>query len=123
MIGRERMARRLLGPGFLAWALLLSSGAGAAQLCPLLNQEGLAKLARERGPLKLVFFASWCGECLTHLRQAQDKNTLLIAAFDEKKAAERVIAKLAPRSECYLDDGLAAAFKVDGVPATVDYRG
>lgn len=107
----------------LAWVLLMSSGAGAAQSCPTLNQVGLAKLARERGPLKLVFFASWCGECLTHLRQAQDKNTLLIAAFDEKKAAERVIAKLAPRSECYFDDGLAAAFKIDGVPATVDYRG
>ncbi|MEN9836088.1 MAG: hypothetical protein RL011_2281 [Pseudomonadota bacterium] len=117
------MLFKLIRTGVLGFFMLSGPLAEAGELCPKLGQAGLAKLARERGPLKLVFFASWCGECLSHLRNAQGKNTLLIATFDEKLAAERVIAKLAPKSECYLDDGLASFFKVEAVPATVAFSG
>jgi hypothetical protein len=99
-----------------------SQVAHGSELCPKLGQSELVKLARQRGPLKLVFFASWCGECLHHLQAANGKNTLLIATFDEKPAVERVIRKIAPNSDCFTDDGLSTLFKVEAVPTTVDYR-
>ena len=94
-----------------------------AEVCPKLSPSALSGLVKERGPLKLIFFASWCGECLHHMRATQTKNTLLIATFDEKDAVEQVIQKLRPNAPCYLDDGVAAKLGVNGVPRVVQYDG
>ncbi len=112
----------LLRPLILGCIFVWSQAAHAGELCPSLGQTELIKLARQRGPLKLVFFASWCGECLHHLKTANGKNTILIATFDEKPAVERVIRKLAPKSDCFTDEGLSTFFKVEAVPTTVEYR-
>jgi hypothetical protein len=88
-----------------------------------LSPSALSGLVKERGPLKLIFFASWCGECLHHMQAKQTKNTLLIATFDEKDAVEQVIQKLRPNAPCYLDDGVAAKLGVNGVPRVLQYDG
>ena len=94
-----------------------------AEICPKLSPSALSGLVKERGPLKLIFFASWCGECLHHMQAKQTKNTLLIATFDEKDAVEQVIQKLRPNAPCYLDDGVAAKLGVNGVPRVLQYDG
>ena len=94
-----------------------------AEICPKISPSALATLVKERGPLKLIFFASWCGECMHHIRATQPKNTLLIATFDEKDAVEPVIQKFGPNAPCYFDDGVAAKLGVNSVPKIVQYDG
>ena len=94
-----------------------------AEICPKLSPSALSDLVKERGPLKLIFFASWCGECLHHMRATHPKNTLLIATFDEKDAVEKVIQKFRPTALCYLDDGVAEKLGINGVPRVVQYDG
>lgn len=109
---------------WLAAVLLgLHAPLARADVCPKLSSSALSGLVKERGPLKLIFFASWCGECLHHIRATHTKNTLLIATFDEKDAVEQVIQKLRPNAPCYLDDGVAEKLGINGVPRVVQYDG
>ncbi len=100
-------------PWILA-GILMAGQATAA--CPPLSRDGLAQLLAKRPIRKLVFFASWCGECRSHIVAADPKTDVLIAAFDEQKAAERVLARLELNVTCFTDQGLTSAFGVRSVP-------
>ena len=110
--------------GYLFVALLTSPSALArnAVSCPPLTPSGLEQMARKSGELRLIFFASWCGECQKNLTTSQPPGTLFIAAFDERQAAEKVANKMGLSSPCYLDDGVAEKLEINGVPSVRVYR-
>lgn len=83
-----------------------------------LTSSNLRELASVRDETTLVFFASWCSDCKRSLLQPRPAGSVAIATFDEKDAAEAVIAALGVQLPCYLDDGVAADFGVKSVPAT-----
>lgn len=124
-----RLARTtsMIKPRTLGAMVLLLLGLGsqrlhAAPLCPKLDQAALRQMAQERGPLHLIFFASWCGECAKHLKAEHSGQTILIATFDEEAAAERAIRKLGIKTPCYFDDGLSEAFGIKSVPHTLEFK-
>jgi hypothetical protein len=84
--------------------------------CPPLNRDGLAQILAKRPVRKLIFFASWCGECRSHLLTSDPSADILIAAFDEQSTAEQVVSRLKIKTPCYSDQGLTAHFHVRSVP-------
>lgn len=106
--------------------VMLACLAFAARLeaaCPDLDAKGLQALVSKGAPTRVVFFASWCGDCQAHLPGDRPQSTLYIATFDERPAAEAVANKLLPSGRCYVDQGIAAALGIKGVPAEIDYDG
>ena len=94
-------------------------GGQAQAVCPNLDVAGLKRLVANRKVTPVIFFASWCTECAVHLRQKLASGTLLIATFDERRAAEVVLKQLAITAPCYLDQGIASAYQVKSIPMTL----
>ena len=102
------------------WMLSWLAAPGFAQAaCADLDVAGLKRLAATRQVTPVVFCASWCGECVVHLRQTPAPGTVLIATFDTREAAEHVIKHFGVTMPCYLDRGIAAAYAVKSVPVTL----
>lgn len=97
--------------------LLVAMALAAA--CPTLSPAQLKDHLRREGDTKIVFFASWCSDCRENLGQEQPPGTLFVAAFDEREAAEKVIARFRPSATCFTSDALAEQFGVKSLPAVV----
>lgn len=107
----------------LVLALLGSSAPLLAnQVCRSVNADEFARYIGEKKPEEIVFFASWCGGCVAHLRAADSQTSVLVAAFDEKKAAEKALGSLFKENgpACFFDqDGsIVKAYDVSGLPST-----
>jgi thiol-disulfide isomerase/thioredoxin len=98
-------------------AALMAMALAAA--CPTLAPAQLKDHLRPEGDTKLVFFASWCSDCRESLGKEQPPGTLFIAAFDEREAAEKVIARFRPDATCFTSDAIAEQFRVKSLPAVV----
>lgn len=84
-------------------------------------KEWLTKNPRQ----EVVFFASWCASCKSHMEEAKAAETVVIAVFDEKasavKAYDAILSNKETRPACFFDkDGsVAKTFKVDGLPKRI----
>lgn len=85
--------------------------------CPPLNRSGLDAYLKKHGPTEVHFFASWCVECVRHIREASAQGSIFIATFDERPSAEKVFAKLGGKAPCFTDDGIAESLGVKAVPS------
>jgi hypothetical protein len=99
----------------IAIASLMASSASAA--CPPLTPSGLDEYLKKHGPTDVRFFASWCVECVRHIREAPRQGTIFIATFDERPLAEKAYKKLGGKAPCFTDEGIAASLGVKAVPA------
>lgn len=97
----------------------MSTALAAAILCATLGPANVQAALGGRPKTEVVFFASWCAECREHLEKAKAPNAIVVATFDEKDAAEKVVAKLGVKAPCFVDDGLAKELGVKSVPATL----
>ena len=92
----------------------------AAELCPAADIGSLQLALKDKAAAEVNFFASWCASCKKHLSAATSSD-VFIAVFDEKAAAEKVVAHVArePLPRCFWDqDGsIAKAYDVKGLPA------
>lgn len=85
--------------------------------CPPLTRSGLDAYLKAHGPTKVQFFASWCIECIRHIRESPSQGAIFIATFDEQTSAEKVFRQLGGRAPCFTDDGIAEALGVKAVPS------
>jgi thiol-disulfide isomerase/thioredoxin len=97
------------------------AAAGSARFsCPPLNREQLQKKLAEHGPLKMVFFSTWCSDCSKHIqalaKEPKEKH-VAVATFDTQKKVENTLRALSLEIECVMDDGLASEMGVKVVPA------
>lgn len=67
--------------------------------------------------MQLIFFASWCASCIPHLKEQHGKDTIFIAAFDEKTKAEKVLDYFKVGNDCYMGDEIAKELKIQSLPA------
>jgi hypothetical protein len=71
--------------------------------------------------MRVIFFSTWCADCLPHLREAfgkgKSQDAIAVAVFDTRAKAETTLAKLGIDAPCYTDDGLAKHLGVKVVPA------
>ena len=110
----------------LAVASLLSVGSSkdsprlpTSEGCPPLVRNEIKRTVPEGSRVKLVFFSSWCSECLPHLKAIEKEDSLpvlAIAVFDTQKKVEKTLSKLGLNIVCRMDDGLARQMGVKSVP-------
>ena len=107
------------GRGWLAIvALLIVSGQLQAVTCPPITFEGLKERFAGRS-VHLIFFASWCASCQSHLAE-YPKNAVFIATFDEQRRAEAVINHFGVDAPCFTDVDIASHYGIKAVPADRD---
>ena len=101
------------------WCLLVLCVAAfpAKADCPPLTRSGLDAYLKSHGPTQVHFFASWCVECVRHIRESPSQGAIFIAAFDERSSAEKVFSQLGGKAPCFTDDGIAEALGVKAVPS------
>jgi hypothetical protein len=91
-----------------------------AQKCPPLDRVALKKQLQITPKIRLVFFSTWCADCLDHLRgmaKNPKSNDLAIAVFDSQNKVESSLTKMKLIVPCAMDDGLASKLGVKIVPA------
>ncbi len=107
----------------LALVLAWPFGAKAESLCPPGDLKALAAWLEQKPAEELVFFASWCVSCKAHIQGAKS-GQILIASFDERSAAEKVVRHLTEEGDtpprCLWDERneIAERYGVKGIPAT-----
>lgn len=105
-------------------ALLFSSHSAVAdtqRACPPLEMEELKKRLEAKKELHLVFFSTWCSDCVAHLKKvslaAADGATLAIAVFDSPSKVEKTLSRLEFKFQCLFDEvGLSKKLGVKVVP-------
>lgn len=92
----------------------------AGNSCPPTDVKALQQLIATHKPKKLMFFSSWCSDCLSHLKSSEAEGVILVAAFDKQQKAEKTLDKLKIRARvCVFDNGLARHYGIKTVPAEV----
>lgn len=66
---------------------------------------------------RVLFFASWCGDCRAHVVAAGPQRTLLVGTFDAPGPLTAALQRVQPRAPCRLNGGVAEALGVTAVPA------
>ena len=99
---------------FLVISLFLATKS-FAERCPVISYENLLQTLEKKERAEIFFFATWCGDCLQHMKDAPGR--VYIAAFDEQKNAEAVFHKLKLSAPCYTDDDSVKKLKINSVPA------
>jgi thiol-disulfide isomerase/thioredoxin len=110
----------LLNPSFLAHASTTKANQAKLVQCPPLDRKELATKIQKHGPQKLVFFSTWCGDCVAHLKQSSKgspETFIAIVAFDSRERAENSLSKMGMDIPCAMDDGIAKLLGVKVVPA------
>ena len=88
--------------------------------CPPLDRKELGTKIQKHGTQKLVFFSTWCGDCVAHLKQSSKwspETFIAIVAFDSRERAEKSLSKMGMDIPCAMDDGIAKLLGVKVVPA------
>jgi thiol-disulfide isomerase/thioredoxin len=88
--------------------------------CPPLDRKELSTKIQKHGPQKLVFFSTWCGDCVGHLKQSSKwspETFVAIVAFDSRERAEKSLSKMGMDIPCAMDDGISKLLGVKVVPA------
>lgn len=107
----------LLHPSLRAYG---SSTQAKSVQCPPLDRKELGAKIQRYGPQKLVFFSTWCGDCVGHLKQSSKwspETFIAIVAFDSRERAESSLSKMGIDIPCAMDDGIAKLLGVKVVPA------
>lgn len=90
--------------------------------CEPIKAEEFSRFVSDKKPEEIVFFASWCGGCVSHLKTASVEKSVLVVAFDEKKSAEKAMRSIFKKGgpKCFFDaDGsIVKAYGVVGLPYT-----
>ena len=122
---RDRRVRQL------GWMLLATVAALSVAIPPGALAEPAPRVCRAlpadevegwlQGKNRLVFFASWCGSCLTHLKESRGQpRTGLVLVFDDLPKGSRVLATLALDSDCVTSPDLVRRFGVTALPFATD---
>jgi hypothetical protein len=83
------------------------------------------KLNSHSRPVTLIFFSTWCSECLVELKKAQNNQShmpsILIAEHDTLERVNRNLNKLKIPLECYLDadEKIQNFYGIDSIPNQV----
>lgn len=99
--------------------MIIPFALAAAAVCTPTTPSQLHKLVANADATELVFFASWCGDCRSHLTKPHHGATLLVAAFDEKPLAEKTLDALKVATRCVFDVGIAEHYGVKFVPQSI----
>lgn len=86
--------------------------------CPLTTYKDLQQQLKNEGPTEIIFFASWCSSCLPHLKAKHSSATILVAAFDERERAEKVLRSLDVKGRCFTSADIAETMGVKALPAS-----
>jgi len=105
---------RILIAGLLAF---FAGPATGAERCPAASMASLKAELAGKGERELIFFATWCSECASHIKKPHGSETILVSTFDEKGRAEAVLKRLGIETPCFTDDGIAQSLGVREVPA------
>ena len=98
------------------------AAAKAGPVCSSPQSDWQKSHLKAKGFTEVIFFASWCQSCVSHLQAATDKS-LLVAVYDTRAAAEKALAhifrKNSPPPPCVFDANhqLGKEFQVDSLPA------
>lgn len=95
----------------------------AANSCPAATPAQLNELIANAKPRKLIFFSSWCSDCLVHLNapETRDDSIVFIASFDKPGRAEKTLDKLGLQvKHCLYDNGITKLYGIKKVPTEVD---
>ena len=96
---------------------------GSSQRCKPLSFSQFKERAQG---LEVVFYASWCRDCLVHLKEARVGKTFLLATFDEFDRAIQVLSdlKIDPKIPCGWDRSLEIVknLGVSSLPKTLDWQ-
>ena len=86
--------------------------------CKTMAPALFAKKSQEWRGRTLIASASWCSSCKSKLLEAQQRpdDFVILVAFDEASAMERVLSKFAVISPCIVGEELVKALKIDGLP-------
>lgn len=88
--------------------------------CPPITPEKLQKIIELEHQKKIIFFSSWCLDCLAHLKKADVKKDIFVAAFDKPERAAATLEKLRIIPErCFFDSGLTKKYMIKKVPSEV----
>jgi len=95
--------------------------------CDFISFERFEKLIEQKKPVHLVFFSTWCSDCLESLKSIknteQEKRTyVLISTFhSDPISAEKSLKKLGVKAMCILDKDLKIAkkFSIEKVPKKI----
>ncbi|MFK7873699.1 MAG: TlpA family protein disulfide reductase [Oligoflexales bacterium] len=91
--------------------------------CFPIKVEQFERVAEQKKWKEVVFFASWCASCKPHLIQATSPRSVVIATYDTRQEAERVLDFLGIQSTipCFIDhDGkLREKFKIQSLPRKI----
>lgn len=101
-----------------AFGLLLLSAASWSARCPEITYQQLREAWRGRGPIELIFFATWCPECAASVQKVHTDKTVLISTFDERARAEAVLTKLEIKTTCVTGIDIAEKLGIRELPAT-----
>lgn len=68
--------------------------ASANVKCSPMDAKQFNEHLNQKKNLDVIFFASWCSACKTHLSQPHSASSILVASFDEKGRAEEALSFL-----------------------------
>ena len=88
---------------------------GACQ--EITHAEFIAKSADMKGK-EAVAFASWCSSCKPKILKVRENPTMfvLIAAFDDKESAEKVLHNWKIEAPCYFGEDLIKGLGIKSLP-------
>ncbi|MDQ3231837.1 MAG: hypothetical protein M3Q07_08460 [Pseudobdellovibrionaceae bacterium] len=84
--------------------------------------------ATQKSPNRVVFFASWCSSCASHITADRIQDTIFVASADTKPKADKVLQVYlkdrASAATCFFDkdESIAQAFGVRNLPVEKSIR-
>ncbi len=106
---------------FIAVLIAIFSGMPVyadTQRCKAISYKDFLAISTEWKGKDLVAFASWCSSCKAKIIEASKKSDqyILVAAFDDNDAADKVLNKFGVSSPCFYGDDLVEGLGVSVLP-------
>lgn len=101
----------------ILWVSVISGNVNASE-CKSVTPAEFAKLSVGWKGRTLFATASWCATCKTKLLEAHGRpqDFVVLVAFDEASAMEKVLEKFSVTSPCVTGKELVEELKIDGLP-------
>ncbi|APJ03974.1 TlpA family protein disulfide reductase [Silvanigrella aquatica] len=92
--------------------------------CKIVNLQEFEKLVEEKSPVTLIFFSTWCSDCIESLKatkkdESLNKNYIIVSTFNSDfKSANKVLADFGIDGLCILDKNseIAKKYGIKSVP-------
>jgi hypothetical protein len=86
--------------------------------CREMSYKDFAKQSLQWRGKQVVAFASWCSSCKSNVLDAKKKPNefILVAAFDDREAAENVLKKWSIQAPCFMGEDLVDGLGISSLP-------